>query len=85
MSIYGKCEKQSKKKAFKMRLNLAGGETLGVGGVQRLDRLHKREQGERAQSARGNMLKRRRINKQFQEQRGSAEAQGLSYTVPRHV
>lgn len=33
-------------------------------------------QGEWTQSTRGNMLKRRRINKQFQEPSGSAEARG---------
>lgn len=53
------------------------GTTLGVGGgTQRLDSLHKGMQAEWTQSARGNMLKRRRINKQFQEQSRSAEAQG---------
>lgn len=57
------------KTAYKMRLRVGGG-------TQRLASLYKRMHRERAQSARGNMLKRRRINKQFQEQRGSAEAQG---------
>lgn len=57
-----------------LAVKLGGG--LRLRRTQWADSLHKREQGERAQRARSNMLKRRRINKQFQEQRGSAEARG---------
>lgn len=75
--IYGKCKTNKVKTAFKLRQNRAGVQVWGWGGgTQRQDGLHKRMQGEWAQSARGNMLKRRRINKQFQEPSGSAEARG---------